>query len=214
MFGVLRAAVDLTLALFLGLRGSSKMIDVWSQALEEKDPGTWSHCKRVAGFATALAQALRLDDKEIQVIAIGALLHEIGRLAIPKAILRKPAKLTPEEMLVMRESPTRGYETLRNIPSLAGAAEIVYAHRERFDGTGYPRGLKGEAIPLGARIIAIADTFEMFISDRPHDLARGLSVARREVLHWSGRQLDPHIVEAFLSLPDDAITEGLLGALK
>ena len=119
------------------------MIEVWSQALEEKDPGTWSHCKWVAGSATALAQALRLDDKKIQVIAKGALLHEIGRLAIPKAILGKPAKLTPEEMLVTRESSTSGYEMLRNMPSLADAAEIVYAHRERFDGTGYPRGLKG-----------------------------------------------------------------------
>jgi HD-GYP domain-containing protein (c-di-GMP phosphodiesterase class II) len=107
-------------------------------------------------LATILARALGLDDEEIRVIAEGALLHEIGKLAIPEAILRKPAKLTPEEMLVMRESPTHGYEMLRNVPSLARAAAILYAHRERFDGTGYPRGLKGDAIPLGASIVAVA----------------------------------------------------------
>jgi putative nucleotidyltransferase with HDIG domain len=178
------------------------MIEVWGPALEQKDPGTWDHCKRVAAIATVLAQELRLDDEEIRVIAAGALLHEIGKLAIPEAILRKPAKLTREEMLVMRESATRGYEMLRNVPPYAGAAEIVYAHRERFDGTGYPRGLKGDTIPLGARIVAVADAFEMFMSDRPHHWDRALAAARREVLHWSGRQFDPHVVDVFLSVPD------------
>jgi hypothetical protein len=114
------------------------MIEAWGESLEQKDPGTWGHCKRVAAFATILAQASGLDDEEIRVVADAALLHEIGRLAIPEAILRKPAKLTREEMLVMRETSSRGYEMLRDVPSLAGAAEIVYATRERFDGTGYP----------------------------------------------------------------------------
>src|SRR6267154_2216629 len=131
--------------------------------------GTWSHCQRVAALATILARALSLNDEEIQVIADGALLHEIGKLAIPEAILRKPAKLSPEEMLVMRESSSRGYEMLRNVPSFAEAAEIVYAHRESFDGTGYPRGLKGEGILLGARIVGVADVVDLLINDRPHD---------------------------------------------
>jgi HD-GYP domain-containing protein (c-di-GMP phosphodiesterase class II) len=181
----------------------SRLIEAWSGALERKDPGTWSHSQRVAALATKLARALSLDDEETQVIAEGALLHEIGRLAIPQAILRKPTKLSPEEMLVMRESSSRGYEILRNVPNLVGAAEIVYAHRERFDGTGYPRGLKGEAIPLGARIVAVADTFEMFISDRPHHWERALAAARREIQHWSGRMLDPQVVEIFLSMRDE-----------
>src|SRR5713101_4359897 len=132
----------------IGPGAPSELIVAWSEALERKDPGTWSHCKRVAALATILAHALKLDDAEIGVIADGALLHEIGKLAIPEAILRKPAKLSPEEMLVMRESCSHGYEMLRNVPSYVGAAEIVYAHREWFDGTGYPRGLKGDAIPL------------------------------------------------------------------
>jgi putative nucleotidyltransferase with HDIG domain len=135
----------------------SRMIEAWGEALERKDPGTWSHCQRVAALAKILAQALGLDDAEIRVIVDGGLLHEIGRVAIPEAILRKLAKLTAEEMLIMRESSSRGYEMLRNVLSLAEAAEIVYAHRESFDGTGYPRGLKGEMIPLGARIVAVAD---------------------------------------------------------
>jgi HD-GYP domain-containing protein (c-di-GMP phosphodiesterase class II) len=181
------------------------MIEAWGEALEQKDPGTWSHCKRVATVAMILAHALKLDDAEIGVIADGALLHEVGRLAIPEAILRKPAQLTRKEMLVMRESSSHGYEILRNVPSLTGAPEIVYAHRERFDGTGYPRGLKGEMIPLGARIVAVAEAFEMFISDRPHHWEHGLAAARREALHWSGRQFDPHIVEVCLRVPDDAI---------
>ncbi len=118
-------------AISIGPVPPSRMIETLGEALERKDPGTWSHCKRVAAFATILACALRLDDEEIRVIAAGALLHEIGKLGIPQAILRKPAKLSREEMLVMRESSSRGYEILRNIPSLAEAAEIVYAHRER-----------------------------------------------------------------------------------
>jgi putative nucleotidyltransferase with HDIG domain len=181
------------------------MIEAWGEALERKDPGTWGHCKRVAAFATMLAQALGLDEEEIRVIADGALLHEIGKLAIPQTILLKPAKLTKEEMLVMRESSTRGYEMLRKVPSYAGAAEIVHAHRERFDGTGYPRGLKGETIPLGARIVAVADAFEMLISDRPHHWEHALATARREILHWSGRQFDPHVVEVLLIVSDGAI---------
>jgi HD-GYP domain-containing protein (c-di-GMP phosphodiesterase class II) len=113
-------------------------------------------------------------------------------------------------MLVMRESSSRGYEILRKVPSLVGAVEIVYAHRERFDGTGYPRGLKGEMIPLGARIVAVADAFEMFISDRPHHWEHELAAARREVLHWSGRQFDPtstikHNIKCIMWGPDVAI---------
>ena len=122
---------------------ASEMIEAWGEALERKDPGTWSHCKRVAALATMLAQALGLDREEILATADGALLHEIGKLEIPQTILRKPTKLTPEEMLVMRESSSRGYEILRNVPSFAQAAEIIYAQRERFDGTGYPRGPQG-----------------------------------------------------------------------
>jgi HD-GYP domain-containing protein (c-di-GMP phosphodiesterase class II) len=178
-------------------------IEGWGEALEAKDPGTWSHCRRVAAFATVLARALKLNEEEVRAIASGALAHEIGKLAIPEAILRKPAVLTAEEMLIMRGYCLRGYEIVRKEACLEGAAEIVRSHRERFDGTGYPRGLKGEAIPLGARIVAVAETFEMLVQDRPHPGARAFAVAGEEIQHWSGRIFDPRIVVVFLNVPDE-----------
>jgi HD-GYP domain-containing protein (c-di-GMP phosphodiesterase class II) len=174
----------------------------WGEALEQRDPGTWSHCQRVSAFATVLARALTLDEEEVLAVAYGALLHEIGKLEIPEAILRKPAVLTAEERLIMREYCQRGYEIVRKA-SFQDAAEILRSHREWFDGTGYPRGLKGEAIPLGARIVAVADAFEMLVQDRPHREARAFAAARAEIRHWSGRQFDPRIVEVLLNVPDE-----------
>jgi putative nucleotidyltransferase with HDIG domain len=187
------------------------MIEGWGEALEEKDPGTWTHCTQVAAFATVLAQALKLDEEEARVIACAALLHEIGKLEIPEAILRKPAALTTEERLIMRGYCERGYEILRKEASLLDAAEIVRSHRERFDGTGYPRGLKGEAIPLGARIVAVAEAFEMLVHDRPHRGERAFVAARTEIQHWSGRQFDPGIVEVFMNVPDEDWTNANSG---
>jgi putative nucleotidyltransferase with HDIG domain len=178
-------------------------IEEWGEALERKDPGTWAHCKRVAEFATVLAQALKLDEEEVRAVACGALLHEIGKLEIPDAILRKPGALTAEERLIMRGHCLRGYEIVRKEASLGGAAEIVRSHRERFDGTGYPRGLEGEAIPIGARIVAVAQAFEMIVSDRPHRGAHAFATAGAEIQRWSGRHFDPRIVEALLNVPDE-----------
>ncbi len=175
----------------------------WGEALEQRDPGTWSHCQRSAAFATVLAYALNLDDEEVRAIACGALLHEVGKLEISEAILRKPAVLTAEERLIMRKYCLYGYEIVRKEASLQDAAEIVRSHRERFDGTGYPMGLKGETIPLGARIVAVAETFEMLVQDRPHRGARAFAAARAEIQHWSGRMFDPRIVNVLLNIPDE-----------
>ena len=182
---------------------SHALIEGWSEALEKKDPGTWTHCTQVAAFATILAQALKLDEDEVRAIAYGALLHEIGKIEIPEAILRKPAALTAGERLIMREYCVYGYDIVRKEPSLQDAAEIVRSHRERFDGTGYPQGLKGEAIPLGARIVAVVETFEMLIRDRHHRGARAFAAAGEEIQHWSGRMFDPRTVDAHLSVPDE-----------
>ncbi len=141
-------------------------------------------------------------------IAQGALLHDIGKLAIPDAILLKPSKLTDEEMDTMREHCYLGYKIIKDIPFLAGAAEIVYSHQERYDGTGYPRKLKGEEIPLGARMFSIADTLDAMTVDRPYRLAQSFAAARKEIECWSGRQFDPEIVKVFLEMPDH-IWEGL-----
>ena len=177
------------------------LIERWSEALEKKDPGTWTHCNQVAAFATILAQKLKLDEDEVRAIAYGALLREIGKIEIPEAILRKPAALTAGERLIMREYCVHGYEIVRKEASLQDAAEIVRSHRERFDGTGYPEGLKGEAIPLGARIVAVVETFEMLIRDRPHRGTRAFGAAGEEIQRWSGRMFDPRIVDALLSVP-------------
>ena len=123
-------------------------------------------------------------------------------MAIPDSILRKPGPLTPDEMSIMKEHCYRGYQMLRKIPFLHEACEIVYAHQEFYDGTGYPRGLKGDEIPLGARIFAIADTLDAIMSDRPYRAAQPFSAARDEIVKWSGRQFDPGVVKIFLTIPE------------
>jgi putative nucleotidyltransferase with HDIG domain len=144
-----------------------------------------------------------LPKDAIRIIARGAFLHDIGKMAIPDKILTKPGKLTPEEVDIMKEHAWYGYKILKNIPFLNEAAEIVYSHQERYDGTGYPRRLKGEDIPLGARIFSIADTFDAITSDRPYRPKQSDEAARKEIELWAGMQFDPDIVKIFLSMPDN-----------
>ncbi|HUO27198.1 MAG TPA: HD domain-containing phosphohydrolase [Candidatus Aquilonibacter sp.] len=177
-------------------------------ALDLKDAETEGHSKRVTAFTIAIAKAMGVPREQIPVIARGAFLHDIGKMAIPDAILRKPGKLTEDETQMMREHCYRGYQILKKISFLADACDIVYSHQEKYDGTGYPRGLKGEEIPLGARIFSVADTLDAIISDRPYRRARSLAAARKEIEDWSGRQFDPRVVEIFRQMPD-AIFEDL-----
>jgi HD-GYP domain-containing protein (c-di-GMP phosphodiesterase class II) len=124
-------------------------------------------------------------------------------MAIPDEILRKPAALSPEEQEIMREHCTRGFLILRKIPFLSEAAEIVYSHQEHYDGSGYPNGLRGGEIPIGARIFAIADTLDAITSDRPYRKASSFDVARQEILRCSGSQFDPSVIEVFLKIPNE-----------
>jgi putative nucleotidyltransferase with HDIG domain len=172
-------------------------------ALDLKDAETEGHSKRVTAFTIAMARAMGLAKEEISVIARGAFLHDVGKMAIPDAILRKPGKLEADEIGIMREHCYRGYQMVKKIPFLQEASEIVYSHQERFDGTGYPRGLKGEEIPLGARIFAVADTLDAITSDRPYRPAQSWQAAREEIQRWSGRQFDPEVVRVFQGMPDD-----------
>ena len=177
-------------------------LEALGDALDLKDSETEGHSKRVTAFTIAIARAMGLSGERIRVLARGAFLHDIGKMAIPDAILRKPGVLTPEETAVMREHCFQGYQMLRKIPFLSEAAEIVYSHQERYDGTGYPRGLRGEEIPLGARIFSVADTLDAMTSDRPYRSALTLTAAREEIVRFSGRQFDPVVVNIFLQMPD------------
>jgi len=177
-------------------------LEALGDALDMKDRETEGHSKRVTAFTIAIAKTMGLPSDQIRVIARGAFLHDIGKISIPDAILNKPGKLDAAEFAIMREHAYRGYLIVRKIPFLAEASEIVYAHQEKFDGTGYPRGLKGEEIPLGARIFSIADTLDAMTTDRSYRKALPDSAAREEIERWSGRQFDPEIVQVFLNMPE------------
>src|SRR5437763_15894631 len=168
-------------------------LEALGDALDLKDAETEGHSKRVTAFTIAIARAMGLSGERIRIIARGAFLHDIGKMAIPDAILRKPGALTPEETEIMREHCFRGYQMLKKIPFLAEASEIVYAHQERYDGTGYPRNLKGHDIPLGARIFSVADTLDAMTSDRPYRSAQTIAAAREEIHRFSARQFDPEV---------------------
>jgi putative nucleotidyltransferase with HDIG domain len=178
-------------------------LEALGDALDLKDSETEGHSKRVTAYTIALARAMEVPPAEIKVIARGAFLHDIGKMAIPDEILRKPGTLTAEEQKIMREHCARGYHMLRKIPFLAGAAEIVFCHQEHFDGSGYPSGLRASEIPIGARIFAVADALDAITSDRPYRKARSFDAAREEILRCSGTQFDPAVVEVFLKIPNE-----------
>ena len=177
-------------------------LEALGSALDAKDAETEGHCQRVTAFTITIAKAMGVDKSLLRQIARGAFLHDIGKMGIPDQILRKPSPLTTEEREIMRRHCEIGYAVLERIPFLKEPAEIVLSHQECYDGSGYPRGLKGEQIPIGARIFAVADTLDAMISDRPYRKAMPISVARDEIRRFSGTQFDPRVVEVFLSYPD------------
>jgi putative nucleotidyltransferase with HDIG domain len=171
-----------------------------SRALDLRDKETEGHSQRVTTLAVRLADAMGVPKKELAYIRWGALLHDIGKMGIPDAILLKPARLTEEEWAIMRRHPVYAYELLSPIPYLRLLLDIPYCHHEKWDGTGYPRGLKGEAIPLTARIFAVADVWDALRSDRPYRPAWPAQKAREYIREQSGTHFDPQVVEAFLRL--------------
>jgi putative nucleotidyltransferase with HDIG domain len=201
---VVRARTELLRQAMEDLENSYDVtLEALGDALDLKDSETEGHSKRVTAYTIALARAMGISPGQIKIIARGAFLHDIGKMAIPDEILRKPGSLTPEEQEVMREHCTRGYHILRKIPFLSEAAEIVYSHQEHYDGSGYPAGISGNQIPIGARIFAVADTLDAITSDRPYRKARSFDVAREEILRCSGTQFDPAVVEVFLKIPNE-----------
>jgi putative nucleotidyltransferase with HDIG domain len=178
-------------------------------ALEARDQETKGHSVRVAEYMTTIAEALgvRRDTQEWLDMQHGALLHDVGKIGVRDSILLKPGKLTPEEWEFMRKHPEIGYNILREVKFLHGAAEIVLAHHERWDGNGYPKGLRAEEIPLGSRIFMVVDTFDTMTSDRVYRKALTTQDALDEILRCSGSQFDPLVVEAFLDIYDAWVLE-------
>jgi response regulator RpfG family c-di-GMP phosphodiesterase len=173
------------------------------QALEMRDFETHGHAERVVTFSLRLGHELGLDKKELRDLELGALLHDIGKIGVPDTILRKPAKLDEQEWVKMRLHPIHGQKILRNIPFLEGASQVVLQHHEKWDGTGYPHGMLGEDIAVGARIFAVVDAFDAIISDRVYRKGRSYREAVAEIKKHSGTQFDPIVVEAFESIPEN-----------
>lgn len=167
-------------------------------ALDVRDQETRGHSVRVATHSLDIARVLGVySEEELATIYRGALMHDVGKIGVPDGILLKPAKLTDEEWEFMRRHSALGYRILAQVPYLRPAAKIVLAHHERWDGDGYPRRLKGENIPLGARIFALADTYDAIISDRPYRRGQTPDAALKEILRCAGTQFDPKVIEAF-----------------
>jgi putative nucleotidyltransferase with HDIG domain len=182
-------------------------LEALATALDTRDTETLGHSLRVASYTVAVARKMGVPEPELTDIYRGALLHDVGKIGIPDAILRKPGKLTPEEWVEMRRHPEIGYRILQGINFLETAREIVLCHQESYDGSGYPRGLKGKEIPLGARIFAVVDTLDAMTSDRPYRKALPYEAAREEVLRYSGTQFDPDVVKVFLAIADEEWAE-------
>lgn len=183
-----------------------------TRALDTRDEETEAHSQRVTRYTELIAKRLGVSTAELNDMKRGALLHDIGKIGVPDAILLKPGKLTPEEQVLMHKHPEIGYGMITHIPFLAAASQVVLHHHEAYDGSGYPSGLSGANIPLGARIFAIADTFDAMTSDRPYRKALSLRAARAEIERCRGTQFDPGIVDTFRAIPDAellAIREGL-----
>ena len=173
------------------------------QALTERNPDLGDHLLGVAELAAAVARKFDLTEAEIEDIRLGASLHDVGKMAIPDAILTKPGPPNTEEWQYVRNHTVAGEKILGAAPALDGVARLVRASHERFDGDGYPDGLAGEAIPLGARIIFVCDTFDAIIANRPYRDARSVDEAVAEIRRCAGTQFDPVVVEAFCSVMED-----------
>ena len=172
-------------------------------AIDLRDDETAGHSKRVCRYSLEIARAMGWPDKQLESLARGAYLHDIGKLGVPDGILLKPGPLTEDERKLMQRHVQIGFDVVKDIPFLADTAEIILMHHERYDGGGYPRGLKGEEILPGARIFAVGDTLDAITSDRPYRRACSFQFARETIRSLSGSQFDPQVVDAFLKIPEN-----------
>jgi len=172
-------------------------------ALETRDLETHGHSERVVSYSMRLGREYGLDNERLKSLEFGSLLHDIGKIGVPDLILRKPAKLTSEEWVLMREHPVHGQQILRGIKFLEGAARVVAQHHEKWDGSGYPLGLSADDIDICARIFSVADAFDAITSDRVYRKGKPYEAAAQELDEWAGKQFDPKVVEAFHRVPQE-----------
>jgi len=185
----------------------SHTLEALTLALDARERETQKHSQRVSHYTVAIAERLGISGERLVDIRRGSLLHDIGKIGVPDRILLKPKKLTECEWVEVRKHPEIGYNILREIAFLEGATQMVLQHHERFDGKGYPQGLCGQNILLGARIFAVVDTYDAMTSDRPYRKALGYKKAQEEIIRCAGSQFDPCVVEAFLSIPEEVWTK-------
>lgn len=178
-----------------------------TQAIEKRDLGTYGHSRRVTHYCELMASALELDDEERHFLGIAAMLHDVGKIGISDLILGKPRSLTHEELQSIRSHPVKGVEILKPLKYLSPVLPAILHHHENYDGTGYPYGLAGQEIPLLARIIAVADTYDAILSNRPYRSAASHNDAIRELIDNSEKQFDPEIVSIFVDIEDAAMLD-------
>ena len=176
-------------------------------ALDAREHETSDHSQRVVQYTSAIATRMSISGQDLEEIGRGALLHDIGKIGVPDAVLLKPGRLTPDEWKEMRRHPDIGYQMIQAIPFLSTPADIVLSHQERWDGEGYPRKLPRHEIPIGARIFAVADTLDAMTSDRPYRLGTSFANAIAEIDRCGGKQFDPEVVRAFLDIGEAALIQ-------
>jgi putative nucleotidyltransferase with HDIG domain len=178
----------------------TSVVCAFNQLLDLKDLNTGVHSTRLAEWALHVAEELGLDENSLGDLEVAALLHDIGKVGIPDAILNKPARLTAEEYALMKKHPEYGWAVLRQIPGMENASLVILHHHENFNGGGYPAGLRKEEIPLGSRIVSVIDAFDAMVSSRPYRQGLPFEEAERRLLEASGTQFDPDVVNSFLPL--------------
>src|SRR5580658_7827380 len=178
----------------------TSLICAFNQLLDLKDLNTGVHSTRLAEWALHVATELGFDQGALCDLEVAALLHDIGKIGIPDAILNKPAKLTDDEYAVMKKHPEYGWAVLRHVPGMERASLMILHHHESFEGRGYPAGLKGEEIPIGSRIVSVIDAFDAMVSSRPYREGLPFEEAERRLLQSSGTQFDAKVVNSFLPL--------------
>lgn len=184
-------------------------LEVIAAAVEAKDPDTLGHSQRVACYAMILAKELGLTEEEIGKVRVAAILHDVGKIGVEATLLIKPGVLTNEEFDIMKRHTLLGFEMVRNIKELQDIPSLIRSHHERYDGKGYPDGLAGDGIPLGARIVSVANALDAMTCASPHRRALSFSEARERIAGEAGKQFDPVVVDAFLRMPDETWKDAL-----